>query len=121
LKAKGDKFEVYSAGSKSTFVNPRTKRVMDEIGIDISKQRNKEVTEFVGRKFDYVITLCGEDDKDFCPTFSGEVERKLHWNFKDPAEAEGEEREVFAVFKEVRDQIKDKIEDFAKAIKEEIS
>jgi len=121
LKTIGDEFEVYSAGARSTFVHPEAIKVLGDVRIDILKQRSKKVKEFIGQKYDYVITLCGENAKDVCPAFAGEVKKRLHWNFRDPAEAEGEEKEALTVFREVRDQIKDKIEEFIKELKEEIS
>jgi arsenate reductase len=113
----GDRFEAYSAGAKETFVHPLAIEVMKEIGIDISNHRSKLVSEFFGQSFDYVITLCGDSSKSTCPMFIGEVKREtLHWNFPDPAEAEGSLEEKLAVFREVRDSIKKKIDGFAEEI-----
>jgi arsenate reductase len=109
----GDKFEAYSAGSKATFVHPLAIEVMKEIGVDISNHRSKLVSEFFGQSFDYVITVCGDSSKSTCPMFIGEVKREtLHWNFPDPAEAEGSLEEKLAVFRQVRDEIKKKIDNF---------
>jgi arsenate reductase len=110
----GDEFEVESAGAKPYYVHPLAIKVLAEIGIDISSQRSKSVAEFVGQKFDYVITLCGDYAKDACPVFVGKAKERLHWNFADPAEAEGSDTEVLSVFRKVRDQIKTKIEEFLK-------
>lgn len=108
----GDRFEVYSAGIKPTEVNPLAIKVMAEAGIDISKHRAKSAMEFIGQKFNYVITVC-DNAKQTCPVFPGEYE-KIHWSLEDPAEAKGAEEEKLAVFRKTRDQIKSNIEDWLK-------
>jgi arsenate reductase len=115
LKTLGDdRFEVYSAGAKPTLVHPSAIQVMTEAGIDILGQRSKSVAEFAGQEFDYVVTLCGDTAKDVCPAFIGEVKQRLHWNFADPAEAQGSDEEKLEVFRKVRDQIKARLEEFVK-------
>jgi arsenate reductase len=117
LKTMGkDDLEVHSAGAKATFIHPLATQVMREEGIDISDQRSESVTEFTGQEFDYVITLCGENAKSSCPVFPGKAKNRLHWDFFDPAEAEGSEEEKLQVFRKVRDQIRKKIEKFVKKI-----
>ena len=111
-----DQFDVESAGSKITAVHPFTIRVMAEIGIDISNQRSKLVTEFAGQEFDYVITLCGGYSKTTCPVFLGKTKQELRWDFIDPAEAKGSDEEIFSVFRKVRDEIKSKISEFIKQL-----
>jgi arsenate reductase len=106
----GDKFEVFSAGINPTQVNPLAVKVMNEIGIDISKQRSKSVKEFLSQQFDYVVTVC-DYARQTCPVFPGRYE-KLHWNLEDPAEAQGKEEERLAVFRKVRNQIKENIIEF---------
>ncbi len=101
----GDLFEVHSAGSKPAgYVHPGAIGVMKEIGIDISGHTSKHLSEFLCRKIDTVITVCGKADQA-CPMFPGQVNR-YHWGFDDPAHATGTEEEVLAVFRRVRDQIK---------------
>lgn len=112
----GDKFEVFSAGARKTYVHPVTVEIMKEIGIDISKQRSKSVKEFSGQEFDYVITLCGDYANDMCPAFIGKAKQRLHWNFPDPAEAKGNEKEILFAFRKARDEIKDKIDEFVKDV-----
>jgi len=114
----GDEFEVESAGAKPSYVHPLVIKVMAEIGMDISSQKSKSVAEFVGQEFDYVITLCGDDAKVICPVFIGKAKERLHWNFADPAEAEGSDMEVLSVFRKVRDEIKTRIEKFIKEARE---
>lgn len=101
---KGDEFEVFSAGTNPTTLNPRAIKVMAEIGIDISGQTSKSVQEFLNEDFDYIITVC-DDARESCPVFSG-GKHYIHWNLLDPAKAKGSEEEVLAVFRKVRDEIK---------------
>lgn len=103
----GDKFEVFSAGVKPTQVNPLTMKVMDEIGIDISKQRSKSVREFLSQQFDYVVTVC-DYARQTCPVFPGKYE-KIYWNLEDPAQMQGKEDEKLLIFRKVRNQIKENI------------
>lgn len=103
----GDRIDAFSAGTKATFVNPRAIAVMKEIGIDISSHRSKEMTEFKGERFDYVITLC-DSAHETCPYFFSGVEI-THIGFPDPASASGSEEEIMAVFRSVRDEIKGRL------------
>ena len=107
----GNRFEVESAGTDPTRVNPLAIRVMAEVGIDITEQRSKSVDEMTGERFDYVITVC-DRAREACPVFPGRANR-LHWGFDDPAEAEGSEQEQLAVFRRTRDEIAASINDFA--------
>jgi arsenate reductase len=109
-----DEFETYSAGAEATSVHPLTREVMTERGIDISEQSSKSVAEFTGQEFDYVITLCGDNAKKACPVFWGEAKHRLHWDFFDPAEAEGNDEEKLRIFRTVRDQIRSKLVEFMK-------
>ena len=104
----GDKFEVYSAGVDPTSVHPLAKKVMKEIGIDISGQQSKSVDEFLDKEFDYVITVC-DNARQTCPFFPGNHEL-LHWSFEDPAIALGSEEERLLMFRKIRDQLRDHIQ-----------
>ncbi len=101
----GDRIEAFSAGTEASFVNSKAIAVLREIGIDISGHRSKNVDEFAGKQFDFIITLCG-DARDNCPIFSGGGER-VHIGFADPAKATGTEEEIMEAFRRVRDEIKD--------------
>jgi arsenate reductase len=104
-EAAGDLLEVQSAGSNPAgYVHPKAIEVMKEIGIDISDHTSKHMNEFLNRKVDTVITVCGNADQA-CPMFPGQVNRH-HWGFDDPAHAKGTEEEVTEEFRRVRDQIK---------------
>ena len=103
-KYAGDHFDVYSAGLEPKGINPFTVQVLNEVGIDISMQRSKDVAEYLGRvNFGYVITVCSNAEAN-CPIFPG-VSIRLHWPFEDPAHFEGSDTEKAARFREVRDQI----------------
>jgi len=99
-----DKFEAFSAGVKPTQVNPLAIKIMAEAGIDISKHRSKSAMEFIGEKFDYIITVC-DNAKQTCPVFPGQYE-KVHWDLEDPVLAQGTEKEKLSVFRDTRDKIK---------------
>ena len=105
----GDRYEAYSAGTQPTKVNPYAIKVMSEIGIDISNHRSKSAEEFRGKEFDYVVTVC-DNAKEACPFFPG-GKTYLHKGFKDPSEFKGNENEIVAEFRRVRDEIKRWIEE----------
>lgn len=106
----GNHFEVFSAGVEPSFVRPEAIEAMREIGIDISGHRSKSVDEFLGQKFDYVITVC-DNANERCPIFPGNTQR-IHWSFDDPAAAQGSEAERLTVFRRVRDEIHEKLREF---------
>ena len=104
----GDRFEAMSAGTEATHVRPLAVRAMEEIGVDISEQESKTLERYLKESFDYVITVC-DDANEACPFFPGASER-LHWSFEDPSRAEGSKEERLAVFRRVRDRIKDQVQ-----------
>lgn len=103
----GDRFEAHSAGTEATQVHPLAIRVMAEVGIDISGQRSKTIEEYLGQPFDWVITVC-DQAAEACPVFPGGGER-LHWSLPDPSKATGSEDQRLAVFRQVRDAIRERI------------
>ena len=107
----GDRFDVFSAGTKPSHVRPEAIKAMSELGIDLSGHRSKHVDEFVGQEFSYVITVC-DNAKESCPIFPGKTQR-IHWSFEDPAGVQGSEEERLAAFRKIRDQIR---EHFAKSV-----
>ncbi len=115
----GDTFEVFSAGTKPSTVNPLAIKAMSEIGIDISSHRSKSVDEFEDDFFDFVITVC-DRAKESCPIYPQDVQR-IHWSFDDPAEAEGSEEERMKVFRRVRGEIARRLQLFVSANREKIS
>lgn len=100
-----DYFEVFSAGSKPSSVNPTAIEVMREAGIDISGHRSKHAQEFLGQAIDYVITVC-DNAKETCPVFPGV--KTLHWPFPDPPHDREITPAVKAEFCRVRDLIHEK-------------
>lgn len=103
----GDAFEAFSAGTEATGIKPETIQVMDEIGIDIGSQRSKTFDEFRGQAFEWFITVCDEAQKN-CPVLPG-VRQTAHWSMEDPSKAEGSPEERLAVFREVRDYIRNRM------------
>jgi arsenate reductase len=99
---------MHSAGTETTLARPLAIKVMDEIGVDITGQESKTLEQYLGEPFDYVITVC-DDAKEACPFFPG-ARNRLRWSLGDPARAEGSEEERFAVFRRVRDEIREHIE-----------
>jgi arsenate reductase len=106
----GERFEARSAGTIPSRVHPRSIEVMAELNIDISNHRSKHLKEFTGQSFDFVISLCGEDN---CPAFVGRVGTSLHWPFPDPIGVAGSDQDVLDAFRRIRDDIKAQIEEFA--------
>jgi arsenate reductase len=109
----GDFFEVESAGIEPGTLNPLVVEAMQEIGIDISKNKTKSAIDFIeqGKWFDYVITVCDEASAERCPTFPRAVQR-LNWGFEDPSTFQGTEKEKLARIREIRDSIKAKVLSF---------
>jgi arsenate reductase len=103
----GEHFAVFSAGTEPKPLNPMGVQVMQEVGIDIAGQRSKDLSAFLDQEFDYVITVC-DRARDNCPTLPSDVER-IHWGFDDPAAATGSDDERLAVFRRVRNEIRNRI------------
>ncbi len=117
LKSFNSELDVVSAGTEpSKNVHPVAIKVMDEFGIDISNGNPKSVNEFLNVNFDYVITVCG-GAKESCPMFTGNVKRRIHIGFDDPAEAIGSEEFILSEFRRIRDEIKRDFSDFIHNIK----
>ena len=112
LKSFDDTLTVYSAGTNpSDQVHPLAVRVMEEIGIDIRYGTPEDVEQYLDQQFDYVITVC-DHARETCPVFTGDVNEQLHIGFEDPAEATGTEEEKLAVFRRIRDEIRDEFGEF---------
>ena len=84
---------------------------MSETGIDISHHTPKNVNQYLGQEWDYVITVCG-DANESCPMFTGTVKHRLHIGFDDPSEATGTPEFIESEFHRVRDEIKNRFYDF---------
>jgi arsenate reductase len=107
----GERFEVHSAGTIPKGINSLTLRVLADAGIDASSARSKSVDEYLGQRFDYVITVC-DQARQVCPVFPG-VHESLHWGYEDPADATGTEDERLVVFRRVFTQMAERVRQFA--------
>jgi arsenate reductase len=109
----GERFVVESAGLEPGTLNPVVVEVMQEAGIDISQNKAKSAFDFYrqGKQYDYVITVCDESQAGACPMFPGRGER-LHWGFEDPSKFQGTREEKLEKTRTVRDQIKQKINEW---------
>ncbi len=121
LKSFDPTLEVHSAGTQPALrVHPVAIAVMKEVGIDLTRSFPKSVDEFIKQSFDYVITVC-DNAKETCPVFVGMVKKRLHVGFDDPAEARGTDDEVLAVFRRVRDEIRQEFSTFHQKLQREKS
>ena len=102
-----DKFQIYSAGIEAHGLNQRAVEAMDEIGIDISHQKSKSISNDELFQYDLIITLCS-DARGRCPILSNN-NNNIHWGLEDPANAKGTEIERMNVYRKVRDQISNNI------------
>ena len=93
-----------ATGTAPKGLHPRTTEVLKEIGIDASGQTSKDLEPFIGRDFDYVITVC-DRAKEQCPVFPGA--KPIHWSFDDPADVPPERQ--LATFRRVRDEIEERL------------
>ncbi len=108
----GDRYEAYSAGLEPKEIHPLTKKVMDEIGIDISGQYPKALKDYMGKvHFGYLIAVCSEADEK-CPTTFPGMGQRLRWGFEDPAKFVGTEGEKLNKFREIRDQIRKRVQEW---------
>ena len=116
LRHQRPRWEVASAGTyPAVEVHPLAIKVMAEAEIDLGAAWPQSVDGLVHQPFDYVITVC-DNAKESCPAFTGKVEHQLHVGFPDPAKATGSDDEILAIFREVRDAIRQWFEEFVKEI-----
>jgi arsenate reductase (thioredoxin) len=109
-----DKFEAYSAGIDPTEINPLTIKVMEEIGINLNKQRSKSLTEYMGKMhFGFLITVCDNAEKK-CPTAFPGIGQRMHWPLEDPAVFAADVELKVMKFREIRDLIETLIKEFVK-------
>lgn len=104
LRAKyGNRFEVFSAGTRQARVSPRAIQVMDEIGIDISHHRSKTIDEMTGLTFDLAVTLCDNAHR-ICPVVPC-AKKTVHHGFPDPHLTPGSDEDILQGYRNVRDMI----------------
>jgi arsenate reductase (thioredoxin) len=107
----GDRFEVESAGIEPGKLNPFAVAAMREAGIDIGQNGTQSVFELFesGRRFQYVISVCDAASAERCPIFPG-VATRMNWSFADPATFTGTDEERLQKTIAVRDQIREKVQ-----------
>ena len=109
-----DLVDVYSAGISRKNVDPRAIAVMAEVGVDISGQSSKTISDLPIERFDFVITLCDHANEE-CPYFNEGGGRRLHRAFEDPpslAASANNEEEIMDHYRRIRDEIKVFVEGF---------
>lgn len=111
----GDWLQVQAAGIKAHGKNPRAIAVMQEVNIDISDQASTKLTDSMLASADYLVTVCGHAD-EHCPVLPAGT-RKEHWPLNDPAKAAGSEEEIMMVFRESRDDIRQRVADLIERLK----
>ncbi len=112
----GDRFEARSAGLEPKGVHPLTISVMEEVGISLEGQHSKSLTEYLGKiPARYVIFVC-ENAEQSCPRVWPFALMSFCMPFPDPAAVEGTEEERLQAFRDVRDQIEQRILEWLQAI-----
>ena len=108
-----EKFIADSAGIEAGKMNPSVVKVMDEVGIDLSRKGTQDVFDLFrkGNVYNAVITVCDTSNAERCPVFPGAVKR-VSWSFEDPSAVQGTQEEVLAKTRQVRDEIDAKIKEF---------
>lgn len=112
----GEGFAVESAGIEPSFVRPEAIEIMREIGIDISSHRSKSIDEFAAQPFEWVITVC-DNAKQSCPVVPG-ASRQIHWSLPDPAAVAGDVKTRLDAFREVRNELRERLSKFIATAKE---
>jgi arsenate reductase (thioredoxin) len=114
---RGELFEAYSAGTQPRAVDPRAVHAMAEVGLDISRQKSKDIHSLENMEFDYVVTLCDNARKS-CPFFPAKT-KLFHRGFDDPpilAEGAHDEEEAMVHYRRVRDEIRAFVEQLPESI-----
>jgi arsenate reductase len=113
----GEIFDAQSAGLEPGTINPLVVRAMAEEGIDISKKKTQRAFDVwkSGQMFKYVITVCSDAEAKGCPIFAG-VTTRLHWPFPDPSQLTGTGEEKLRTVREIRDEIRQKIEEWCEEV-----
>ncbi len=108
----GDRYDAHSAGMEATLVRQLAVEAMAEVGVNISGQESKTLDRYLGEPWDYVVTVC-DSANQACPVFPG-GKRRLHWSIPDPSAARGTEEEQLTVYRRVRDNIRERIEELVR-------
>jgi ArsR family transcriptional regulator, arsenate/arsenite/antimonite-responsive transcriptional repressor / arsenate reductase (thioredoxin) len=110
----GGAVSAVSAGSHPKPLHPNAVRVMRARDIDISARRSKNLSEFAGRRFDYVISLC-DRVREVCPEFPGAPEL-IHWSIPDPAREPGSDEQTLPAFERTAAELETRIAFLIEAI-----
>jgi arsenate reductase len=118
-KYAGDRFNVFSAGLEPTEIDPMTREVMHEVGLDLEGQYAKGGKTYLGKLLvSYLIIVCETADSR-CPRSWPGVQERLFWPFEDPAAAQGTQEEKLRKFRQVRDQIEQRIQSWLREIRQQ--
>jgi arsenate reductase len=108
----GDTYEAYGAGLEPKPIPPLIIKVMSEVGIGVSQQRSKHLSDYIGKMwFEYVITVCPQTDKN-CQTIIPGMGKRVHWTLDDPVKFEGMEEEKLNKFREIRGKVNNLVKDW---------
>ncbi len=108
-----EEWQAFSAGTQPAgYIHPLALRALAEIGIR-HQGESKSMERFRGQEFDRVITVC-DDAAENCPVWLGKG-RRAHIGFPDPAAVEGTEAQKMSVFRQVRDEMRERILDYLRA------
>ena len=114
-KRAGDRFDAYSAGTDPKGIHPLTIQVLNEIGIDTGKLRSKDVSEYLGRlTVHHLIVVCDNAEQS-CPSVFPGMQHREFWPFDDPPAFAGTDAEKLEKFRQVRDQIDRRIQQWLAA------
>ncbi len=113
----GGRVEAMSAGIEAHGKNPRAISIMKEVGVDISHQESTQLTPEMIQEADIIVTVCGHAD-EHCPVIPAGT-HKEHWPLDDPARAKGSEEAILGVFRQTRDQVRERVEDLLARIRSE--
>ncbi len=100
----GDHYEVYSAGTQPSGVNPFATQAMEDLGIDLSGHRSDHVDAYADTPMDYVVTVC-DSARESCPYIPAR-QQNIHRRFEDPSAVTGADAEKLAAFRRIRDEIR---------------
>lgn len=109
-RAGGSRFSAASAGIGPTSVHPLTRRVLEQSGFDHEWAESEAVAAYLGRPFDYVITLC-DDARLVCPVFPG-ADQSIHLGYRDPDRVDGDEAVRLVASEQVFTQLGERVRQF---------
>jgi arsenate reductase len=107
----GDEFEIVSAGSEAGQLDREAIAAMAELGIDIADAPTKSVNPYLGKRFQYVITLCDREKERSCPIFPGALWRET-WPVESPAALESAGVRHAVAVRRVRDALRERVGEF---------